>query len=322
MIKNFVVKVKQIKHEDRGLKNFLNYLEDEKRHPNGIVGIEKFNKKNFFKQTILNITEYNLNKKSGRKSTNYADSFIFTIPPIYQEKGEEKLKEILNKLVSDIYKQFNEQLEEKITKEEFLNQIFINIHKDKKHIHFNVVFPRVIKIKDKLISNRITNRKKFLHNIKNKWTYNLTKNLNVSIEDYKPKTNFKKGYKNQYFKKLIEENNKAIEKIKEKEEEIKQLDELLKLKRSEIKNYLDQITKENERKEKIVKTLNLIIRYYKSLITAQEKNDMKKILSEYKKLQRKINEFNELNIKNKHLNNIKNNIEKESNKIYNKYLKM
>ncbi len=324
MIKNFVVKVKQIQHQDKGLRNFLNYLEDEKRHNGGIIKYKRFNKENFFKQTILNITEYNLKKSSGRKSTNYADSFIFTIPPIYEEKGKEKLNEIVKQLVIDIYNQFKSQIDEDkdMGIDNFLNQIFLNIHTDKKHIHINVVFPRVLKNGNEFIANRITNRKRFLHNTKKHWTHNLTKNLNVKMEDYKPTTRFKKGYKNQYLKDLINENNEVIEKIEEKEEEIKKLDELLEMKRAEIKEHLTRITNENERKEKIVNTLGLMMRYYKSLITVQKDEDMKKVMAEYKKLERKINEFEEFNIKNKHLNNIKNTIEKQSKRIYKNYMKM
>ncbi len=314
MIKNFVVKVKQINFEEKGLRNFLNYLEDEKRHPNGIMKIKNFSKKSFFKQTILNITEYNINKKSGRKSKNYADSFIFTIPPQYQEKGKEKLKEILNNLVGDIYKQFNEQLEEKIKKEDFLKQIYINIHIDKKHIHFNVVFPRIIKIGEKLISNRITNRKKFLHRIKQYWTHNLTKNLDISIEDYKPETKFRKGYKNKYFKDLINKNNETLEKIKEKEEEIKQLDELLTMKRNEIKNYLERISEENEREEKVVAALGLIIRYYRNFIKGIQKNEKRKILKNYQNLKNKIKEIERYEIKNKGIKGIVEEIKDKSTK--------
>ncbi len=311
MIKNFVVKVKQIQHQDKGLRNFLGYLEDEKEHPEGIIKIKKFDKDNFFKQTILNIVEYNLNKKGGRKSTNYADSFIFTIPPAYEKRGKEKLKEILNNLVEDIYKQFNSQLEQEITKEDFLKQIYINIHIDKKHTHFNVVFPRIIRIGNKLISNRITNRKKFLHQIKNRWTYNLTKNLDVSIEDYKPSTKFKKGYKNKYFKDLINQNNEVLEKIEEKEKEIKKLDELLKMKRNEIKTELEKLLKENKRREEIVKALGLVIRYFKNFTMGIQKKEMNKILKNYKNLKNKINELKNIEIKN---NNIKRIVEEIENK--------
>ncbi len=319
MIKNFVVKVKQIHYESKGLKNFLKYLEDEKRHPDGIIKIKGFSKENFFKNTVLNITEYNINKKSGRKSKNFADSFIFTIPPLYEEKGKEKLKKILNNLVEDIYKQFNDQLEEKITKGNFLKQIYINIHIDKEHIHFNVVFPRVIKVGNKLISNRITNRKKFLHKIKQYWTHNLVKNLNVSIEDYKPSTGYKKGYKKSFLKEDLEkineikkENEGILKEIEEKKKEIKNLDEFLKLKRSEIKTELEELLNENKRREEIVKALGLAIRYYKNFVNNIQKKDMRKILKNYKNFKEKIKILKEIEIKNNNIKEIVSEMERKS----------
>ena len=277
MIKNFVVKVKQVQHQDRGLKNLLNYLEDKKRHPGGIIKIKKFSKDNFFRSTILNITEYNLNKTAGRKTKNYADSFIFTIPPQYQQKSTKKLKKILNNLVNDIYLQFNSQLDSEISKENFLKQIYINIHTDKKHIHFNVLFPRVIKTEKGLVANRITNRKKFLYQIKNKWTYNLTKNLNISIEDYKQKTKFNRGYKKAFLKKEIEK--------------IMELNELLTKQRKEIKEALSKLEEKNKEKEEIVKKMTLVIRYYKKFKEYIDKQEKEKAKQEYFKAKNKIKQI-------------------------------
>ena len=320
MIKNFVVKIKQVKYEEKGLRNFLNYLEDEKRHNNSIIKIKDFNKNVFFKNTIMTITEHNLMKKHGRKSTNYADSFIYTIPGEYRKKGMKNLEEITKKLIDDIYTQFNSQLDEdkKIEKKDFLKQIFINIHNDKKHIHFNVVFPRTLKKGNIFIQNRITNMKKFLINTKKQWTYNLTKNLNVNIEDYKPKTKFKKGYKNQYFKDLINENNETLEKIKEKENEIKNINELMKLKKDDLKIEVEKLLKENNRKEEIVGIFAKIVRYYKNFMIGIQKKEMSKILKNYNNLNKQIEKIKETEIKNKFIKEIIFNIEENSsNKIKN-----
>ena len=315
MIKNFVVKVKQVKYQERGLINFLNYLEDKKRHNDSIIKIKDFNKNFFFKNTIMTITEHNLTKKHGRKSTNYADSFIYTIPSSYKEKGMKNLEEITKKLIDDIYTQFNSQLAEdkKIEKKDFLKQIFINIHNDKKHIHFNVVFPRTFKNKGEFIANRITNMKKFLYNTKKQWTYNLTKNLNVNIEDYKTKTNFKKGYKNQYFKDLINENNETLEKIKEKEKEITSLNELIKLQRRNLRKELNDIIKENDRKKEIIDNFALLMRYYKSFNKSILNKQITTILSNYKSIKEKINNLKNIEIKNKQIKKIISEIEKNSN---------
>ena len=319
MIKNFVVKVKQVRYQEKGLRNFLNYLEDKKRHNNGIIKIKDFNKNVFFKNTIMTITEYNLTKKHGRKSKNYADSYIYTIPPEYHEKGIKNLEKITKKLIDDIYTQFNSQLDEdkKISKKYFLKQIFINIHTDKQHIHFNVVFPRTLKNKEgKFIQNRITNMKKFLHNTKKQWTYNLVKNLNVSIEDYKPKTKFKRGYKNQYFKDLIKENNKTLEKIEEKENEIKNINELINLKKDDLKIEVEKLLKENNRKEEIVGIFAKIVRYYKNFMIGIQKKEMSKILKNYNNLNKQIEKIKETEIKNKFIKEIISKIEKDKEQTY------
>ena len=278
MIKNFVVKVKPIKFEDRGLRNFLNYLEDEKRHKNGIIKIKQFDKDRFFKNTILNIAEYQINKKAGRKSKNYADSYIFTIPPnLYEKISNDKkvLKDILKTLIDNIYEELREDFPD-LKKNELTKQLFVNIHTDKKHIHINVIFPRVFRINE-LKSNRTTGRKKFLNNIKKHWNANLLKNLNISINDYKPATKFKKGYKNKYLKKEIE---KIIE-----------LKNLLDKKRKEIKEALSKLEEKNVEKEEIVKKITLVIRYYKKLKEYIDKQEKEKAKQEYFKAKNKIKQI-------------------------------
>ena len=266
MIKNFVVKVKQIKHKDAGLRNFINYLCDEKRHPDGIVNFNKtFEKEKFFKNTLKNIVNFELekklNKKAGRKMESYADSFIFTIPPELRDKmilGKEK--EITEELIKKLYKLFNSILKNEynldIDINTFLKHIFINIHTNK-HIHFNFVMPRVIDLgKEKYFSNRITNRKRFLHLAKASWNQIIFEKLGVSTDDYQPKTKLKNGYKNQYMKDLINENNKILEKnieVKKKVEEdiekMKKLDEWLGMKKKEIKDEVLKLEKEKKKKK-------------------------------------------------------------------------
>ena len=125
--------------------------------------------------------------------------------------------------------------------------------------------------------------------------------LNINYEDYKPKTKFHRGYKNQYFKNLIEENNKVLEKIEEKEKEIKKLAELMELKRSEIKEYTKKILEEtkelkeeNNRKEEIIKAFQLMIRYYKSVADKIQKKQLKGLLKDYNKIKEKIKIIKEL----------------------------
>ncbi len=278
MIKNFVVKVKPIKYEDKGLKNFLNYLEDEKRHPNGIIKIKQFDKDRFFKKTILNITEHQINRK-GRKSKNYADSYIFTIPPNLYEKinnNKKVLKNILKNLTNSVYEELKKDFPN-ITKEIVLESIFLNIHTDKKHVHINVVFPRVFRIGKTLKSNRTTGRKKFLNNIKKHWNANLLKNLNISINDYKPQTKFKRGYKSKY--------------LKEEIAKIIRLNELLNKQRKEIKETLIKLEEKNAEKEEIVKKMTLIIRYYKKFKQYTEQKEKEKAKQEYFKAKNKIKQL-------------------------------
>ena len=338
MIKNFVVKVKQIKCKDKGLRNFINYLCDEKRHPDGIINFKKIsNNETFFKNTLKNIINFELekklNKKGGRKIESYADSFIFTVPPeLYNKLDLEKEKEITIELLNKLYKLFNNILEteynKKISFNTFIKHIFINIHTNK-HIHFNFVIPRVIDLgNNQYFSNRITNRKRFLHLAKAAWNQIIFEKLGLSIEDYKPKTKFKRGYKNKYFKNLIEENNKILkenQKIKEEVEEelekIKKLKDYIEMKRSEIKKEVEKLIKENKEKEKIAKAFQLMIRYYKSLNEKILNKEMKIELKDLRKLERKIEELEKLSPGSK-IQKIIDEVKNKTKKIKQTYFKL
>ena len=356
MIKSFVVKMKPVKYEDKGLKNLLNYLKDEKRHKAGIINFKELSDaENFFNKTFVAIQHYEAKRKfygiAGRGIKSYADSYIFTIPPEFYEKAKEPEK--LKNLTLNILKKFHKQMQQifeyekeklkeklknttdekernKILKElekykefidykTFVKNIFVNIHTNK-HIHLNIIVPRIYKLGGgEYFSNRITNRKNFINKIKKQWNLAVMEELGINYEDYKPKTKFHKGYKNQYFKELIEKNNKVLEKIEEKEEEIKKLAELLELKRSEIKEYTKKILEEtkelkeeNNRREEIIKAFQLMIRYYKSIADKIQKNQLKGLLKDYNKVKEKIKIIKELTT-NKHLIEIAEEIENNIN---------
>jgi len=338
MIKSFVVKMKPVKFEDKGLKNLLSYLVDKKRHKSGIINFKELSDaEKFFNKTFVNIQHYEAKKKfnglAGRNIKSYADSYIFTIPPEFFDKANDPEK--LKKLTLNIIKKFHNQMkkiyeyekeklknklenatdEKEITKlkkelekyknfigfDTFVKNIFVNIHTNK-HIHLNIIIPRIYSMGNgQYFSNRITNRKNFISKIKQQWNLAVLEELNINYEDYKPKTKFHRGYKNQYFKDLINKNNKTLEKIEEKEKEIKELKEIIELKRSEIKKYTSEVLKEtkelkeeNNRREEIIKAFQLMIRYYKSIANKIQKKEMKGLLKDYNKVKEKIKIIKEL----------------------------
>ena len=338
MIKNFIVKVKQIKHRDAGLRNFINYLTDEKRHPDGIVNFKKhFEKEKFFKNTLKNIVNFELEKKlakkAGRKMESYADSFIFTIPPeLYNKLNTEKQNEIAEEIIKKLYKLFSSILKNEynldIDVNTFVKHIFINIHTNK-HIHFNFVMPRVIKLKNgEYFSNRITNRKRFLHLAKASWNQIIFEKLGVSTADYKPKTKLKNGYKNQYMKDLINENNEILEKnieVKKKVEEdlekMKKLDEWLGMKRKEIKEEVLKLAKEHKERNKIARSFQLMIRYYNSIAEKILNNEQQIKINDFWNIENQIKELEKLNT-NKILAGVIDEVKQQTKTFKKTYFKM
>jgi len=338
MIKNFVVKVKQIKHRDKGLRNFINYLTDKKRHPDGIINFNKtFDKEKFFKNTLKNIVNFELekklNKKAGRKMESYADSFIFTVPPeLYNKVDLEKQKEITLELIEKLYKLFSSILKNEynlnIDKNTFIKHIFINIHTNK-HIHFNFVMPRVIQLKNgEYFSNRITNRKRFLHLAKAQWNQIVYEKLGVSTADYQPKTPLKKGYKSKYLKELIDENNEILEKNNEVKKEVekslekmRKLDEWQAMKRKEMKEEVLKLVKEHKQRNKIARSFNLMIRYYNSIAEKILNNEQQIKINDLWNLENQIKDLEKLNT-NKILASVINEVKQQTKTFKKTYFKM
>jgi hypothetical protein len=307
-IKNFFVKVKGVKFKEKGLKNIINYLSDKKRHPDGIITTKLSDGETFFLKTIKDIEKNELEKswngKAGRKVQSYADSYVFAFPKGLEIKNEEYQK-IITDLLKKLHYHFNQILEEEKNKtidfNTFASSIFLNIHTNK-HIHINLLFPRVFQLKDQLYTNRITNRKKFLTRAKASFNETIKNNFDLDVKDYKPQTNFKRGYKSIYLKNEIEKINKEKEEleivkndIENKINEFYSLKELIEMKRKQINEETNKILKANEKNEEIANNFQLIIRYYKSFVTKVKNHEVKGIIKEYNKLNNKIKEFEEIN---------------------------
>lgn len=336
-IKNFFVKVKPIKWGGNGMLNILRYLTDEKRHPKGIVNFKGLSDwETFFKRTYQNINGHNVLKKlngvRGRNVGSWGDSFVFSFPKGL-EIEKEKMKKIVNELIEMLYNQFRKQLKEEgekseikcdIDLEDFTNNIFLNIHTNE-HIHINVIFGKIIPIKDLengtkfYYSNRISNRKKFLNVSKGVFNKIILDNFNLDIKDYQPTTNFKKGYKSIYLKDKMEKLDKKITELKKTEEEtdkkILELEDFLEMKRSERKEETKKILEKNEKIEEIVNNFHLLVRNFIKYMNKIEKNELKGIRKDYNLIMEKVEKMENLT-KNTQIRKMTKQIEEKTKKYY------
>jgi hypothetical protein len=338
-IKNFFVKVKPIRYGENGMLNMLRYLVDKKRHPNGIVNFSRLSDwETFFKRTYRNVNEHNMLKKMngirGRNVKGWGDSFVFSFPKGL-EISNEKMKKIVNELITMLYNQFRSQLKEEgkkseincdIDLEDFTNNIFLNVHTNE-HIHINVIFGKIIPIKDLengtkfYYSNRISNRKRFLNVSKGIFNKIILDNFELDVKDYQPQTNFKKGYKSIYIKDKMEKLDKKITELKKTEEEtdkkILELEDFLEMKRQQRKEEIEKIIKENEKRKEIVNNFHLLLRYYNRLITKTEKNELKGIRKDYNLIMEKIEKMENLT-KNTQIRKMTKEIEEKTKQNYGK----
>jgi hypothetical protein len=337
-IKNFFVKVKSVKFGENGMLNILRYLTDEKRHPKGIVNYERFKWEQFFKRTYNNINEHNIQKKingiRGRNIGSWGDSYIFSFPKNLKIE-KEKMEKIIKELLKMLYEQFREQLREEgqkngvecdISSNDFINNIFLNVHTDK-HIHINIIFSRIIPLIDKksgkkfYYSNRISNRKKFLNISKGIFNKIVLDNFNLNVKDYKPQTNFKKGYKSIYLKEKMEKLDKKITELKNEEEKVEkkvlELEDFMGMKRQQIKEETEKLLKQNEKRKEIVNNFQLLLRYYDRLITKTEKKEMKGLSKDYNLIMEKV-EILEGLTKNRHIQKMTKEIEEKTKTNYGK----
>jgi hypothetical protein len=333
-IKNFFVKVKSVKFGENGMLNVLRYLVDKKRHPSGIVNYERFNWEQFFKRTYNNINEHNIQKKlngiRGRNIGSWGDSYIFSFPKNLKIE-KEKMEKIIKELLKMLYEQFREQLREEgqkngvecdISSNDFINNIFLNVHTDK-HIHINIIFSRIIPITKKgeklFYTNRITNRKKFLNVSKGIFNKIILNNFNLDIKDYEPQTNFRKGYKSIYLKDKMNQLDEKITELKKTEEEtdkkILELEDFLKMKRRQRKEETEKLLKQNEKREEIVNNFHLLIRHFDRLMKKVEKKEMKGLSKDYNNIMEKIETLEGLT-KNQKIIKMTKEIEEKTKKYY------
>jgi hypothetical protein len=303
-IKNFFVKVKPIKFGESGMLNMLRYLVDKKRHSSGIVNFSKLSDwETFFKRVNRNINEYNvlkrLNGVKGRNIGSYGDSYIFSFPKGLKIE-EEKMKKIVNKLITMLYNQFKSQIEDDkcdISLNDFVDNVFLNIHTNE-HIHINIIFSKIIPLIDKesgkkfYYSNRITNRKKFLNVSKGIFNKIILDNFELDVKDYQPTTNFKKGYKSIYLKDKMEKLDKKITELKNEEERVEkkilELEDFMEMKRSKRKEETKKILEKGEKIEEIVNNFHLVVRYFSKYMEKIEKKELKGLSKDYNLIMEKV----------------------------------
>jgi hypothetical protein len=332
-IKNFFVKVKPVKFGEDGMLNLLKYFVDEKRHPDGIINFKRLSDwEKFFIRVHKNVNGHNVLKKingiRGRNVKTWGDSYVFSFPKGL-EIEKQKMGKIINELLTGLYGQFKKQLKQEcpncdISFNDFIDNVFLNIHTNQ-HIHINVVFSRIIPVLDKetkkyiFYTNRITNRKKFLNVSKGLFNKVILDNFEIDIKDYKPTTNFKKGYKSIYIKDKMNELDKKITELKETEKEVEkriyELDDFLKMKRKERKEEVEKLIQENDRKEKIVKSFNLMIRYFVRFMEKIQNNEIKSLRKDYNLIMDKVEELEEIT-KNKQIRKMTEQVKEKTKRHY------
>ena len=283
MIKNFIVKVKPIKHKSKGIINLLNYLVDNKRHQDGIINYKKFDKNTFIKKTIINVDKKNLenkiNRRGGRPIQSYGDSFIYSLP-VDTKVDKKQLNKIIHQLLIKNYEYIKEQYQD-LDYNTFVNSVFVNIHTNK-HIHINFIIPKVFNVNNKLITNTLTNRKGYLYYTKTLFNNVLNNVIGLDHKTYKARTNFKSGYKNIYQKNIIlKKNEEQLKKITEEKEKLKNTyEKIFKNMSIYLKRSMDGLV--NNEIEKYNKNIKLFKKKYDLILSKlnyKEKIQQQKIIN-------------------------------------------
>ena len=197
-MKNWVVISKPVKEKARGLAKYLNYLtnQNHKNHIGKTKIIPLFgNENNLYKRVVYSVAEKELSvankRKGGRPISSFAQSFVFTLPEelgVNPTKAEWSFiaKELINTLVYFTG----------VSKEDLAKNIFINIH-DQNNPHLNLVISKVINgdVKNDL------QKKTVINSLKKAFNLAVFRRFKITPLDYKPKTNRRKRYNSDYFKK-------------------------------------------------------------------------------------------------------------------------
>lgn len=196
-MKNWTVISKPIKESSKGLANYLNYLIDvnHKNHKNKtriipILG----NSEKLYKKIVYSVAERDLirskKRKGGRTISSYAQSYVFTLPEnLPKHPTHEDWKYIAVDLIKTIQKFTN------IPFQELKSNIFINLH-DQKNPHLNVV---VSKVMDKSVKTELQ-KKSIVSALKKAFNFSVMKRINLSPNDYQPKTKRSKRFNDFIYK--------------------------------------------------------------------------------------------------------------------------
>lgn len=202
-MKNWTVISKPIKESCKGLANYLNYLIDEnhKNHKNKTKIIPILgNSEKLYKKIVYSVAERDLirskKRKGGRTISSYAQSYVFTLPEnLPKHPTPEDWKYIAVDLIKTIQKFTN------IPFKELKSNIFINLH-DQKNPHLNVV---VSKVMDKSVKTELQ-KKSIVSALKKAFNFSVMKRINLSPNDYQPKTKRSKRFND-----FIYRDNKMLE---------------------------------------------------------------------------------------------------------------
>lgn len=143
-IKNWFVRSERVKDKHTGLIRYAKYLIDEEHanHKNTSQIIPIFgNIENFIKlasNEAVTLDLSNSQRKGGRPTQSYAQSFVFGLPSSVAKPTPEQWKLIAKDVIREIAKKLEIDLND-------LNgKVFANVH-DQDNPHLNIVVSRVIK---------------------------------------------------------------------------------------------------------------------------------------------------------------------------------
>lgn len=268
-VKNFFVRGKSVKFKDKGLFNYLKYLENEEHqnHKGKTEKIERVqsNRKKFYLETMEKVKEKEFDTKNrgkrGREIGSYRFSYCFSFPTDLTEKEltKDKLNEIMKILINDFSAALGMETNQ------LLKEIFINIHYND-NIHINLVV-------NKVINNKVIDlsKRKYLTILKKSFNYRNLKVLGLDKNDYKPKQK-KREFKhsNIYLNNLINSLNEKYN-IEEK------------LENKKIKNFITylnryinkkNLTEEEKKKNpKHFEEVEKLKRYMKKIIENYSENE-------------------------------------------------
>lgn len=265
-VKNFFVRGKPVKFKDKGLFNYLKYLENEehRNHKGKTEKIERVqsNRKKFYLETMEKVKEKEFDTKNrgkrGREIGSYRFSYCFSFPTDIKP-NEKEIKSILNILLKDFARAAG------IDPGELLENCFINLHYNK-NIHINLVVNKVI---NKQVID--FSKRKYLTILKKSFNYRNLKVLGLDKNDYKPKQK-KREFKhsNIYLNNLINSLNEKYN-IEEK------------LENKKIKNFITylnryinkkNLTEEEKKKNpKHFEEVEKLKRYMKKIIENYSENE-------------------------------------------------